>query len=92
MHTQQVVAVKVIRNHPSYYKQALVEVQLTSLLNRTFSAAAAPHLVQLHDAFVFRNHLCLVFELLGRNLYELIAQNNVRLCASERAWRTDGLD
>lgn len=30
--TKQIVAVKVIRNHPSYYKQALVEVQITRMV------------------------------------------------------------
>lgn len=30
--TKQIVAVKVIRNHPSYYKQAIVEVQITRMV------------------------------------------------------------
>lgn len=32
MRTEQIVAVKVVRNHPSYYKQALVEVQIARLV------------------------------------------------------------
>jgi serine/threonine protein kinase len=30
------------------------------------------------DTFVFRKHLCLVFEMLSVNLYELIKQNHFR--------------
>ncbi|KAJ0411981.1 hypothetical protein ATCC90586_009938 [Pythium insidiosum] len=74
--TKEIVAVKVIRNHPSYYKQALVEVQITNLLNRSYSDDEAPHIVRLMDTFEFRHHLCLVFELLSLNVYELIAENN----------------
>lgn len=74
--TKEVVAIKVIRNHPSYYKQAIVEVQITRLLNASYHDEEAPHLVRLLDTFEFRNHLCLIFELLSINLYELISENN----------------
>jgi len=33
------------------------------------------HILRLGDSFIHRNHLCLVFELLSSNLYELIKQN-----------------
>ena len=32
----------------------------------------------MYDHFLFRGHLCLVFELLSINLYELIRQNKFR--------------
>lgn len=35
-------------------------------------------LVQLKRTFMFRNHLCLVFELLSYNLYELLRNTNFR--------------
>uniref|UniRef100_K3WYY3 Protein kinase domain-containing protein n=1 Tax=Globisporangium ultimum (strain ATCC 200006 / CBS 805.95 / DAOM BR144) TaxID=431595 RepID=K3WYY3_GLOUD len=76
--TKDIVAVKVIRNHPSYYKQAIVEVQVTRMLNRRYRGEQSQHLVRLHDTFECKNHLCLVFELLSMNIYELIAENNFR--------------
>ncbi|KAF1316002.1 Cmgc/dyrk/dyrk2 protein kinase, partial [Globisporangium splendens] len=76
--TKDIVAVKVIRNHPSYYKQAIVEVQVTRMLNRRYRGEQSQHLVRLHDTFECKNHLCLVFELLSMNVYELIAENNFR--------------
>jgi serine/threonine protein kinase len=32
----------------------------------------------MKESFVFRNHLCIAFEMLSVNLYELIKQNNHR--------------
>lgn len=34
--------------------------------------------MRLKDCFQFKNHLCLVFELLSINLYELLKQNQFR--------------
>jgi dual specificity protein kinase YAK1 len=34
--------------------------------------------VILRDQFIFRSHLCFVFELLSINLYELLKQNQYR--------------
>lgn len=36
------------------------------------------HIVRMHEHFHFRNHLCIVFELLSINLYELIKGNGFR--------------
>lgn len=33
------------------------------------------HILRLRDSFIHKHHLCLVFELLSSNLYELIKQN-----------------
>ncbi|DBA04303.1 TPA: hypothetical protein N0F65_002065, partial [Lagenidium giganteum] len=78
LETKEMVAVKVIRNHPSYYKQAIVEVQITGLLNRKYTAEEGRHMVRLRDSFSYQSHLCLVFELLSINVYELIAENKFR--------------
>ena len=36
------------------------------------------HILRLRDKFIQKGHLCLVFELLSVNLYELIKQNQYR--------------
>ena len=36
------------------------------------------HMLRLKDTFIHHSHLCLVFELLSNNLYELIKQNSFR--------------
>ena len=86
----KVYAVKVIRNRPAFLKQAEMEVEVLQQLRvpRSKDAdgkdakeqAADPRalVVQMHDHFVYKNHLCLVFEELGVNLLQLLQQNHCR--------------
>ena len=70
-------AVKVIKNKPAYYNQALMEIRLLSTLNSQYDPDDRHHMLRLLDHFTYKHHLCLVFELLSVNLYELIKQNQV---------------
>ncbi|KAL3475245.1 kinase-like domain-containing protein [Aspergillus californicus] len=76
--TQEVVAVKVIKNKTAYFNQSMMEVSVLDLLNSRFDKNDDHHLLRLKDTFIHRQHLCLVFELLSVNLYELIKQNQFR--------------
>ncbi|XP_042515124.1 dual specificity protein kinase YAK1 homolog [Macadamia integrifolia] len=76
--TNSYVAVKIIKNQPAYYQQALVEVSILTTLNRKFDPEDRNHIVRIFDYFVFQRHLCISFELLGTNLYELIKMNQFR--------------
>ena len=91
MKTHEVVAVKVVKNKPAYFNQSMMEVTILELvcpislsscalltsvqLNKTCDPSDEHHILRLRDSFIHRNHLCLVFELLSSNLYELIKQN-----------------
>ena len=44
-------------------------------LNKSCDPNDEHHILRLRDSFIHRSHLCLVFELLSSNLYELIKQN-----------------
>jgi dual specificity protein kinase YAK1 len=68
------VAVKIIKNKPAYFQQGLVEVRILQQLNKSFDL----RIVKMIDYFVFRKHLCIVFELLSVNLYEVIKHNSFR--------------
>lgn len=72
------VAVKIIKNQPAYYQQALVEVSILTTLNKKFDPEDKHHIVRIYDYFVYQRHLCIVFELLDTNLYELIKLNHFR--------------
>lgn len=72
------VAVKVIKNQPAYYQQALVEVSILTTLNKKFDPEDKHHIVRIYDYFVYQRHLCIAFELLDSNLYELIKLNHFR--------------
>lgn len=76
--TGEVVAVKVIKNQTAFYHQARVEVGVLQYLNKVSDPDDQHYLVRMHAFFVFKEHLCLVFELLSLNLYELIKQNQFR--------------
>ncbi|KAI8880502.1 kinase-like protein, partial [Backusella circina FSU 941] len=76
--TQEVVAVKVVKNKPAYFKQSMMEVAILEMLNHRYDPDDKHHLLRLRDTFVHKKHLCLVFELLSVNLYELIKQNHFR--------------
>ncbi|KAL5724673.1 dual-specificity kinase [Ranunculus cassubicifolius] len=76
--TNSYVAVKIIKNQPAYYQQALVEVSILTTLNKKFDPEDKHHIVRILDYFVFQRHLCISFELLDTNLYELIKMNQFR--------------
>ena len=41
----------------------------------------ALNVVHMNESFSFRNHICITFELLSMNLYELIKKNNFKVCS-----------
>ncbi|CAO0803058.1 unnamed protein product [Mucor circinelloides] len=76
--TQEIVAVKVVKNKLAYFKQSMMEVAILEMLNQRYDEHDRHHLLRLRDTFIHKKHLCLVFELLSVNLYELIKQNHFR--------------
>nr|XP_011420544.1 dual specificity tyrosine-phosphorylation-regulated kinase 4 isoform X12 [Crassostrea gigas] len=73
--TDQMVAVKIIRNKKRFHHQALVEVKILDALRRRDKDNQF-NIIHMGEYFYFRNHLCITFELMGMNLYELIKKNN----------------
>lgn len=76
--TNSFVAVKIIKNQPAYYQQALVEVSILTTLNKKYDPEDKHHIVRIYEYFVYQRHLCICFELLDSNLYELIKINHFR--------------
>ena len=60
-----------VKNQKKYYYQAAVEAKLLLVLKENDSQNVE-RVVKLLDYFVWRNHLCLVFDLYAINLYEFI--------------------
>jgi dual specificity tyrosine-phosphorylation-regulated kinase 2/3/4 len=72
--THQHVALKMVRNEKRFHRQAQEEIRILEHLRKqdkdnTFN------LIHMFDHFVFRSHMCITFELLSINLYELIKKN-----------------
>ncbi|KAF5106105.1 hypothetical protein DV453_004222 [Geotrichum candidum] len=78
MINKEIVAVKVIKNKPAYLKQSMMEVSILDHLNNQVDKNNEHNLLRLKDRFMHKEHLCLVFELLSSNLYELIKRNKFR--------------
>lgn len=89
--TGKQVALKIIKNKPAYTNQALIEIEIFEALNR-LSLNTSPTMNGTHGTrnsrndpfvhllcyFVYRSHLCLVFEKLGNNLYEILKRRQFR--------------
>ncbi|CAK9805298.1 Dual specificity tyrosine-phosphorylation-regulated kinase 2 [Anthophora plagiata] len=73
--TRQYIAIKIIRNKKRFQHQALIEVDILEHLRKK-DLDASHNVIHMLEHFHFRNHLCITFELMGLNLYELIKRNN----------------
>uniref|UniRef100_A0A671N370 Dual specificity tyrosine-phosphorylation-regulated kinase 1A n=1 Tax=Sinocyclocheilus anshuiensis TaxID=1608454 RepID=A0A671N370_9TELE len=74
---QEWVAIKIIKNKKAFLNQAQIEVRLLELMNK-HDTEMKYYIVHLKWHFMFRNHLCLVFEMLSYNLYDLLRNTNFR--------------
>ncbi|CAH8854724.1 unnamed protein product [Trichobilharzia szidati] len=75
--TKQQVAVKIVKSEARFTRQAVEEIRILKALNAQQNDGEY-NVVHLLDHFMFRGHVCMVFELLYINLYELIYRNNFR--------------
>uniref|UniRef100_A0A4Y0BR74 dual-specificity kinase n=1 Tax=Anopheles funestus TaxID=62324 RepID=A0A4Y0BR74_ANOFN len=71
------VAIKIIKNKKPFLNQAQIEVKLLEMMNRA-DVENKYYIVKLKRHFMWRNHLCLVFELLSYNLFDLLRNTNFR--------------
>ncbi|XP_023027475.2 serine/threonine-protein kinase minibrain isoform X1 [Leptinotarsa decemlineata] len=71
------VAIKIIKNKKPFLNQAQIEVKLLEMMNQA-DLENKYYIVKLKRHFMWRNHLCLVFELLSYNLYDLLRNTNFR--------------
>lgn len=72
--TRQHVALKIVRNEKRFTRQAQEEIRILEHLKKQDPEGTC-NVVHLIDHFQFRNHVCITFELLNINLYELIKKN-----------------
>lgn len=69
--TQKDVAIKIIKSKKPFLMQAKTEIELLTHLCEK-DPEDQNNVVRLLTHFMFRNHQCLVFEMLSLNLYELL--------------------
>jgi len=72
---QKLMALKICKNEKKFAKQARKEVEILAQL-RNADPENKNNIVHMQSSFMFRGHVCIVFELLSCNLYELIKKNS----------------
>ena len=77
LHSGGDVAIKVIKNRSAFRRQAQIEISLLEQISKA-DPEDKHHLVRMMRTFEHRSHLCIVFELLSFNLYDLIRNTNFR--------------
>jgi len=69
--TKKEVAIKIIKSKKPFLMQAKTEIGLLKHLNDN-DEDDEHNIVRLLETFIFKNHQCIVFEMLSLNLYELL--------------------
>ncbi|XP_048427575.1 serine/threonine-protein kinase AFC2 isoform X1 [Pyrus x bretschneideri] len=72
--TKEMVAIKVVRSIKKYREAAMIEVDVLQLLGKYDRNGS--RCVQIRNWFDYRNHICIVFEMLGPSLYDFLRKNN----------------
>lgn len=72
--THEYCALKMVRNEKRFHRQAQEEIRILEHLRKQ-DKENTMNIIHMFDNFVFRNHICITFELLSINLYELIKKN-----------------
>uniref|UniRef100_A0A1A9ZM30 dual-specificity kinase n=1 Tax=Glossina pallidipes TaxID=7398 RepID=A0A1A9ZM30_GLOPL len=75
--THEHVALKMVRNEKRFHRQAQEEIRILHHLRRQ-DKYNTMNIIHMYDYFTFRNHMCITFELLNINLYELIKKNGFK--------------
>ncbi|XP_036386543.1 dual specificity tyrosine-phosphorylation-regulated kinase 4-like [Megalops cyprinoides] len=73
--TKELVAVKVIHNIKSAKHMALKELEILDVIRRE-DQENQYNVIHMKEHMYFRNHICIVFELQGMDLFKLIKKNN----------------
>lgn len=68
------VALKIVRNEKRFHRQAQEEIRILDHLRKQ-DKDNTMNIIHMFDSFTFRSHMCITFELLSINLYELIKKN-----------------
>ena len=72
------VAIKIIKSHSRFQDQGQVELKVLDFLKKHGDRNKTSSFAQMLEYFIFRNHLCIVFELLSFTLFDLLKANHFK--------------
>lgn len=73
--TKEYVCIKIIKSNMKFHNQAMIEIKLLDYIAKN-DLDGETNIVKFYSHFKFRNHICLVFELLDINLFEYLKAND----------------
>jgi dual specificity tyrosine-phosphorylation-regulated kinase 2/3/4 len=68
------VCLKMIKNNQKFFDQALIELKILEKIKKLEDEKW--NIIRFHEHFIFRNHICFIFELFEINLYDYMRSNN----------------
>ncbi|CAI2728522.1 unnamed protein product [Schistosoma spindalis] len=87
------VALKIIRTEPRFTRQAREEIRILETLRNMRESSGGElnrydfPIINLYEHFTFRKHICMTFELLNINLYDLLKLNKFNGLPRDRVRR-----
>ncbi|KAJ2124398.1 serine threonine protein kinase CMGC group [Coemansia sp. RSA 720] len=75
--TGRLVAIKVIRAVPKYRDAAKIEIRVLQTLQRN-DPTNSYQCMHVNETFDHRNHVCMVFDLLGPSVFDFLKENEFR--------------
>lgn len=70
--TKELVAIKILKSKSHFYSQGIIELNLLKAIKED-DPEDLNNLLKLRFYFVFRNHICLVFPVLGQSLHDYLS-------------------
>jgi len=71
------VAIKILKNSADNYEQGMNEVNILRYIKES-DPEDVRNIIKLKDTFIFRNQICIGFEIMDMNLYDVIKGRNFR--------------
>ena len=73
--TNTLVAVKILKSKQVFFRQGMLEIAVLTTLKDVVDVNDKYHTVKIFDYFLYHGHVCIVFELLSVNLYDMLRSN-----------------
>ena len=73
LNTNKLVAIKILKNRQEYFRQGLLELTTMTIVNKMYDKKKQ-YVVEMIDHFLYHGHLCIVQELLGKNIYQYLKE------------------
>lgn len=74
---KEFMAIKILNNSTDNFEQGMNEVNILRYLKES-DAEDVRNIIKLKESFVFRNQICIGFEIMDMNLYDVIKGRNFR--------------